>query len=76
MSLAFGFGQPHWFVLSGEGSPPSYTPALKFNDARNSQYVLLFPWLGITPTDAAIPATAMTLGGEPLTLGGEYLTVG
>lgn len=43
--FGFGFG---YFNFGGEqgGSgggppPPSYTPALKFNDVRNSQYLAL-----------------------------------
>ena len=57
-------------------TPPSFTPSLNFGDARNSQYLLLFPWLGMTVAGTSVPANAMTLGGDPLTLGGEYLTVG
>ena len=67
---------PFEVAVQGDSEAPAYTPALKFNDARNSQYLLLFPWLGMTVAGAAVPANAMTLGGDPLTLGGEYLTVG
>lgn len=76
LTLPLGLGTTAGGSVTPLPPPVTYVPALKFNDARNSQYLLLFPWLGISLGGNALPANALTFGGEALTFGGEVLTFG